>query len=73
MRTRLNGGEVVARHTREHGGGPIRFGDDPAEPCCQADELRCGCGSLLARRVGPSVELKCRRCKRVWSIPLEAT
>ena len=29
---------------------------------CQ--DLRCGCGSLLARRVAAGVELKCRRCKR---------
>ncbi len=35
-------------------------------------ELRCGCGSLLARVVERRVELKCRRCKRVWTIPLEA-
>ncbi len=50
-------------------------------PCaCQAaaapgeagEELRCGCGSLLARVVGGQVELKCRRCKRVWRIPLQA-
>ncbi len=40
-----------------------------AEPGC-GGELRCGCGSLLARVVGGSVELKCRRCKRIWTIPL---
>lgn len=51
--------------------GAIRFRDEPAIPCCQGDELRCGCGSLLARLVGPAVELKCRRCKRVWNIPIE--
>lgn len=28
------------------------------------DELRCLCGSLLARRVPGGVEVKCRRCKR---------
>lgn len=28
-------------------------------------ELRCRCGSLLARRIGDRIELKCRRCKRV--------
>lgn len=31
-------------------------------------ELRCDCGSLLARRIGDRIELKCRRCKRVLSI-----
>jgi hypothetical protein len=28
------------------------------------DDLRCTCGSLLARYVPGGVELKCRRCKR---------
>ncbi|HTN50768.1 MAG TPA: hypothetical protein VML50_00070 [Anaeromyxobacter sp.] len=36
-----------------------------------AEDLRCGCGSLLARVVGGEVELKCRRCKQTWRIPLE--
>ncbi|MBI5526582.1 MAG: hypothetical protein HY897_09620 [Deltaproteobacteria bacterium] len=38
--------------------------------CCGAD-LRCACGSMLARVVEGGVELKCRRCKRTWLIPLE--
>ncbi len=38
---------------------------------CVHDDLRCACGSLLARRVGDSVELKCRRCKRTVLIPFE--
>ena len=38
-----------------------------AGPC---EEARCGCGSLLARVVDGDVELKCRRCKRVWRIAL---
>ena len=33
-------------------------------------DLRCGCGSLLARRVPGGVELKCRRCKRTVVLPL---
>jgi hypothetical protein len=33
-------------------------------------EVRCGCGSLLARRVPGGVELKCRRCKRTVVVPL---
>jgi hypothetical protein len=34
-------------------------------------DLRCGCGSLLARRVAGGVELKCRRCKRTLVVALE--
>jgi hypothetical protein len=37
-----------------------------------AAELRCGCGSLLARLVQDHLELKCRRCKRAWMIPVTA-
>jgi hypothetical protein len=33
-------------------------------------ELRCDCGSLLARRVEGGVEVKCRRCKRTVVLPL---
>jgi hypothetical protein len=54
------------------GKGPIRFAEDAADLGCSGGcELRCGCGSLLARLVGRAVELKCRRCKRTWNIPLE--
>jgi hypothetical protein len=34
-------------------------------------ELRCGCGSLMARRTASGLELKCRRCKRVVVVPLD--
>jgi hypothetical protein len=53
--------------------GPIRFGDEPLKRggCHGGGELRCGCGSLLARVVQNTVELKCRRCKRTWTIPLQ--
>ncbi len=37
-------------------------------PC---EEARCGCGSLLARVIEGEVELKCRRCKRVWWLALD--
>lgn len=30
-----------------------------------AAEVRCHCGSLMARRTARGLELKCRRCKRV--------
>ena len=33
-------------------------------------ECRCACGSLLARIVEGGVELKCRRCKRTFVVPL---
>ncbi len=33
--------------------------------------VRCGCGSLLGRLVPEGVEVKCRRCKRTFVIPLE--
>jgi hypothetical protein len=29
-----------------------------------AGEIRCCCGSLLARRTPGGIELKCRRCRR---------
>ncbi len=37
---------------------------------CGCDELRCECGSLVARIVAKGVELKCRRCKRLIVVPL---
>ena len=46
---------------------------ETARPCaCRESgaELRCDCGSLLARRVAGGVELKCRRCKRTVVLPL---
>lgn len=57
---------------REHRDGPIRFDDEGARACAHGSgDVRCGCGSLLARVVSGSVELKCRRCKKTWMIPLE--
>jgi hypothetical protein len=56
----------------EHRDGPIRFDGEGTRSCGGgAGDVRCGCGSLLARVVGGSVELKCRRCKKTWTIPLE--
>lgn len=34
-------------------------------------EVRCECGSLVAKLMGSWIELKCRRCKRLALIPLE--
>jgi phage FluMu protein Com len=33
--------------------------------------VRCGCGSLLARRTPGGLELKCRRCKRILVVEFE--
>jgi hypothetical protein len=39
---------------------------------CPVDEMRCCCGSLLARLVSGGVELKCRRCKRTVILNLNS-
>ena len=49
-------------------GGRIELG--LAEGRGARAEVRCGCGSLLARLVHDHLELKCRRCKRAWLIPV---
>ncbi len=36
------------------------------------EDLRCLCGSLVAKVRKDGIELKCRRCKRVALIPLSA-
>jgi phage FluMu protein Com len=36
-------------------------------------ELRCHCGSLVARLVEGKLELKCRRCQRLGLIDLART
>jgi phage FluMu protein Com len=51
----------------------IEEGRAPDPGCGECEEVRCGCGSLLARVVEAAVELKCRRCKRVWRVALEAS
>ncbi len=42
----------------------------PAGSAAPCEDVRCGCGSLLARVVDGAVEVKCRRCKRVWRLAL---
>lgn len=37
----------------------------------EARDARCDCGNLLARLTARGVEVKCRRCKRIFVIPLE--
>lgn len=51
--------------------GPGCESSRPLPASGQEADLRCGCGRLLARLVLGAVELKCRRCKRTWRIPLE--
>ena len=33
------------------------------------DEARCECGHLIAKIRGKNLELKCKRCKRIVTIP----
>jgi hypothetical protein len=47
----------------------LEEGDASASHACE--DVRCGCGCLLARVVDGAVELKCRRCKHVWRLPVE--
>jgi phage FluMu protein Com len=35
-------------------------------------ELRCCCGSLMARVTARGIELKCRRCKRIVLVPADS-
>lgn len=42
-----------------------------SSPSC--DDVRCGCGNLLARVTNGEIELKCRRCKQVWRLALGDT
>ena len=43
--------------------GRVLIPPDPVD-VTEFDQVRCGCGSLLARRTGQTIELKCRRCRR---------
>jgi hypothetical protein len=40
-----------------------------AETECAADQVRCLCGQLMARLVEEGIELKCKRCRRLVTIP----
>ena len=65
--------KAALAHARGDAGIPAEPSREAARPCgCgSADpELRCDCGSLLARRVEGGVELKCRRCKRTVVLSL---
>lgn len=51
----------------DHG---IRDGARTGASCGQGEEVRCFCRNLVARRVGASIELKCRRCRRILLLEL---
>jgi hypothetical protein len=44
---------------------------DTCSPGSKEGDVRCLCGSLLARLVPGGVELKCRRCRRTHLVALE--
>ena len=44
--------------------------DGPREQPTEG-EVRCGCGSLMARLTRGGLELKCRRCKRLVVVPVD--
>ncbi len=79
-RSSCGGGEAPMRPAPLPEGAaarPVRLeasaaGSAPGARLCDGSchDLRCGCGSLLARRVQEGVELKCRRCKRTLVLPL---
>jgi len=45
----------------------------PNDPCEDARNLRCPCGSVMARVTVAGLELKCRRCKRVITVAVPRT
>jgi hypothetical protein len=62
MKVEASSGPVEAPCS--HGVFEIVLADAPA----QERSLRCDCGSLLARKIGEELELKCRRCKRIVTV-----
>jgi hypothetical protein len=46
--------------------GPTR------QATAEASETRCECGQLIAKVKGESLELKCKRCKRIVVIPFSS-
>jgi hypothetical protein len=41
-------------------------------PFAERSETRCECGQLIAKVRGQSLELKCKRCKRIVVIPFSS-
>lgn len=53
---------------------PFRVLSSPADAGRRVDageDCRCACGNLLGRVVPEGIELKCRRCKRTFVLPVE--
>lgn len=58
---------AMDRQTVDDDTRPVQA-DSSSEP----QDVRCCCGSLLAKLVDGGVELKCRRCKRIVVVPFDA-
>lgn len=43
-----------------------------SQALADASETRCQCGQLIAKVKGRTLELKCKRCKRIVIIPFNA-
>jgi len=43
-----------------------------SQTIAEVSETRCECGQLIAKVRGKSLELKCKRCKRIVIIPFNA-
>lgn len=63
---------AVAPCDHGHAEGRAEGRNEGQNEADEGSELRCTCGSLLARYVGGKVELKCRRCKRTMWIAVSA-
>jgi hypothetical protein len=47
--------------------------EQSSQSTCHAQhETRCACGQLIAKVVGEGLELKCKRCKRIVTIPFSS-
>lgn len=43
-----------------------------SQTIAEVSETRCECGQLIAKVRGKTLELKCKRCKRIVIIPFNA-
>ena len=43
-----------------------------SQAIAETSETRCECGQLIAKVRGQTLELKCKRCKRIVIIPFSA-
>jgi len=61
---------TYANLTTDHSSQACTAKVSDSDPDSGRQDVRCCCGSLLAKLVDGGVELKCRRCKRIVTIPL---